>query len=207
MANGIVDTLNLVYKFQVFMSIRGSTMQTNFHCRDVLVPNTNPESAHNEVKPWVLGAFRNQLGRNIQITRFATTRLNDGEYFQEDFTATPGLYNVDTTSSMLALSVALKSNSRSRRANGRMFWPYAGPPEADRAQQGTIDSMNLAAADLLTRFGGLIVVGQMKIVVVGQNPLQVPNGPALPKQWTDVTAIRVNPVVTSLRSRRAGVGS
>lgn len=208
MAQGLIDALNRVYKFNIHMTIRNMEMVTGFHCRDVLVPNTSPEEAHAEIKPWVLGAFRAALTRQAQITKLACTRLNDGAFFDESFTATPGQYNVDTTSTMLALTAAFKSNNRSRKANGRMFLPYAGPPDADRAQQGTLDAWNTAMAALMTLVGGVIIVGQMKLVVVGQNPAQVKDGPTIePRQWNDVVAIRVNPIVTSVRSRRAGVGS
>lgn len=207
MASGIVDAANLVYRFQISLGIRGSVLQMNFHCRDALIPNTTPETAHEEFRGWVLGTFRNSLSNELQITRLATTRLNDNEFFQQDFTNTAGLFGQPTRSSMLALSVAMKSNSRSRRANGRVFWPMAGSPSTDRAEDATQQIITTAINDCMDKFAGIILLGQMKLVVVGMNKDQIKGGPKLPKQWNDVVAMRLNPIATSLRSRRAGKGS
>lgn len=207
MAQGEVDALNRVFKVTVHMKIRQALIQTGFHVRDFAVPNATSEMIHGEIRPWVVGEFRASQSADVNFQRLTVERLVEGSYFSEDFVGINGADGRPVASSMLAVSVALKSSFRSRSANGRMFWPYMGNIEGDVSNTPIFNLLNAAAQNLITRYGGLILLGQAKLVVVGKPLNGLPEAPDNPPRWTDVDALRVNPVVTALRSRKAGVGS
>lgn len=207
MAEGVVDTANRVFRCTVRMRCRQAAMQTSFHVRDVALPNASVQSIHAEVKPWVFGAFRTAISSDISLEKFEVQRLIENSYFAEDYVNTVGGNSNAQGSTMFAASVALKSNLRSRHANGRMFWPAAGVAGGDQIAGGTFNVLAAAAADLMTRFGGVIIIGEAKLVVVGApEPGGTPESPNAPR-WTDVEAVRVNPLLTALHSRKSGVGS
>jgi hypothetical protein len=109
---------------------------------------------------------------------------------------------------MLCVAVALKSNSRSRKENGRMFWPLLNNPVLDQVNPGLLGLYNTAAASLADRYiSGTVTLDSWELVVVtgkAKSPLKPnPN----PNFWTRVKSVRVNPLVSSLRSRKVGVGS
>lgn len=207
MAQGVVDLLNRVFRVTVGMGCRGQRLQTSFHVRDFGIPNATVESIHGEIKPWVLAAFRAAMPNDLAIQRLEVQRLIENSYFAEDFIGIAGTTNGGMTTSFMASCVTLKSNLRSRHANGRMFWPFAGTAVNDAATGSVLANLNLAAADMLTRWGGVIIVGEAKLVVVGKPLLGGTPSEANPPRWTDVEQVRVNPIVSALRSRKAGVGS
>jgi len=207
MASGVVDALNRVFRCTTFMSCRGTVMQTSLHLRDTAIPNATAESIHAEYKPWVLGTFLGTLSKQVKIERIAVERLLDGEYYEETIINTVGTQNDDMAATFLALAVTFKSTSRKRWANNRAFWPYTGPVSNDLSVPGQLGAAQAAAADLMSKFGGVILIGDGKLVAVGAPENPGPVNASNPPRWTDVEQVRVNPIVSTMRSRKSGVGS
>lgn len=207
MANGVVDTLSRVFRITVMMSCRLQQMQFSYHLRDVGVPTSTAEDAHADAKAWLNTIYRPALSADVAITRLAVERLVEGSYFAEDFAALNGSGSQQQLITSQALCISLKSNLRSRHANGRMFWPASGAPSNDRASGPGFDTIVTAAAATATRWTGSALLTNRKLVVVGAGIADPATGVLGPPRWTDVETIRVNPVITNLRSRKVGVGS
>lgn len=115
----------------------------------------------------------------------------------------------------LAAVIALKSERRSRIGQGRMFLPlyFETWVDADNIGPEGVTGMNNFITALMNNFSD--VIGPQPWLLVNWHRALAadrPNGtnpgvPAVPATWYDVTAARLNLGVTSLRSRKAGVGS
>lgn len=207
MANGVVDALHRVFRVTVMMSCRLQQLQFSYHLRDVGIPTSTAEDAHGDAKAWLNTIYRPALSSDVSITRLAVERLIEGSYFAEDFAALPGTGTEQQLITSQALCISLKSNLRSRHANGRMFWPCMGAPTNDRANVVALDRIGTAAAATAARWTGSALLTNRKLVVVGAGVPDPTSGITGPPRWTDVETVRVNPVITNLRSRKVGVGS
>lgn len=206
MATGEVNVLNRVYRITTRMAIRQQQIQTSFHLRDVGVPLTTAEDAFNSAEGWLNTIFRPAVSSSVSILRLEAERLNDREYYAEDFSAVTGALSIPQNNTMFATAVSLKSTSRARFANGRMFWPVAEQNGTDGIGGGNLAALLAAAAAMQSRYVGATLFDQFELVVVGAGVPAGAGTPAGPPRWTSVATVRVNPILTALRSRKVGVG-
>ena len=208
MADGEVGVLNRVFRCTLSMQVRLQKIQTALHLRDIGVPNEDAESCHTHFETWMNDHFRLALSSNVSIVRLAVEEIRTKEYFAKDYTGVTGSSSYALNSTMEAVAISLKSTSRSRHANGRMFWPLLGTPQSDQVDAGALVTFQTQAASLADRYiSGTVTLDRFQLVVIGAPAPSLTTPNTNPKRWTDVTNIRVNPVVTSLRSRKVGVGS
>lgn len=121
--------------------------------------------------------------------------------------------------SMLAVVVSLRSGYRTRLGTGRFFFPVrqesqvSGDVLSDSGRQGIQAYVTALAAEYI---GVNPVIGARLAnfhPALPERPRQgksstgKPPLPAVAAQWYDVESLRLNTIVTALRSRRAGVGS
>lgn len=207
MAEGVVDALHRVFKIIVMMECRLQQIQFSFHLRDTGVPTSTAQNAHDDALEWLNTIYRPCLSSQVAVKRLSAERLITKEYHQTEFAALTGLYGEAQKLTTNALCISLKSNLRSRHANGRMFWPLGSDPINDRANESGFNVIATAAAATAARWTGIAALTNRKLVVVGAGaPDPVTGAPGAPR-WTDVETVKVNPVVTNLRSRKVGVGS
>lgn len=207
MAQGEVDALNRVFRVTYRMSVRNQQIQLGYHLRDVLIPNRNAENAADDSETFWNTNFKPALSNDVTLQRVEVQRVNDADYFAKEQTGNVGTLNLALQSTGFALAVTLKSPSRRRNRNGRFFWPAAGSWANDTIAGGALNTINAAAAALVSTYTGLVIVGDWQLVVVGKAGVLDTGIPLNAKIWTDVTSIKVNPVVSSLRSRKVGIGA
>lgn len=207
MAQGVVDALNRVFRVTYRWQIRQQQIQTSLAFRDVLVPNMTAELLATNQLAFYNTSMKTALGRDLSLTRVEVQRIGDPDYFQIEQVGNIGLMAVDSLVTSQCLSIALKSSSRRRNRNGRMFWPLSGGFAADVVSGTQLTNLNTMAAALTSTYTGLVIIGDFQLVVLGKATSKdtgiTPGTPI----WTDVTAIRVNPVITNLRSRKVGIGA
>jgi hypothetical protein len=207
MAEGPVDALNRVFRITHKMVIRQQHMQFSYHLRDALIPNMTSEDAFNDAEAFMNASLLPAFSAQVTFERLEAERLITKEFFAKDYVNKTGAVQGAFRSTMLCTCVSLKSASRSRHRNGRMFWPAHGDLNNDVLDGPVLQGFTTAAAAMAAKWVGQVIVGNFNVVVVGRlAPAQVglPFGPPF---WTDVTTIRVNPIVSALRSRKVGVGN
>lgn len=207
MAQGEVDALNRVFRVTYRMSVRNQQIQTGFHLRDVLIPNQTAEDCANVAESFWNTNFKPALSSDVTLQRVEVQRVNDADYFAKEQTGNVGTLGLSLQSTSFALAVTLKSTSRRRNRNGRFFWPAAGSWANDTIAGSALNTINAAAAAMVTAWVGLVIVGDFALVVVGKAGVLDTGIPLNAKIWTDVISVKVNPVVSSLRSRKVGVGA
>lgn len=210
MARGNVDILNRVFKVQLFMTVRTNKIQTQWHLRDAGAPTSTVEDVLADSKNFLSTELAFALPTQCVINRLSVTRLIENDYAQFDYVGAAGARTDAMASTMLAALVSLKSAYRDRGANGRMFWPAPGAPQNDVHDGPILTALSLAAQKMQDRYCGTPLLSLRKLVVVSYpkkvgEPPQFPV-PMPPTRWADVDTIRVSPLVTSVRSRKQGVG-
>lgn len=210
MARGEVDLLNRVFKVQLFMRVRGSNIQTQWHLRDAGAPTSTAEDVLNDSHNFLTTELHPAIPTQCQIMKLSVVRLIENSYAQREYVGTAGSNTNAMASTMLASVIQLKSAYRERSANGRMFWPAPGAPNTDNHDGPILTAISLAAQKMQDRYCGPPLTSLRKLVVVSYpkkkgNPPQFPV-PMPPTKWADVDLVRVSPLVTAIRSRKAGVG-
>lgn len=192
--------------------------QTGFHLRDVGIQDNSEQDVAEEMQTQLLTIFRGILTTNDFIESWEAALLggDTGYSLPEVNGAGTNAYAASTAEpSFLAACVALKSEIRKRYGQGRMFWPIANEPMVDG------DVFSTTGVNVLTgvvnvftdHFTGDPVTHDLLLVNAhGLLPQRGAPGapgyrPEIPPSWYDVLSLRLNTVVTSLRSRKVGVGS
>lgn len=210
-----------IFKVTFRYTLRGQKCQTGFKLRDVAVQDNTAQEVADEVATRLTAAFRGLLLYTDMLELIDVTKLGSEEGGVHQYTPSQGQGQVDDGStlngvpSFIAANVALKSEIRKRYGQGRMFLPI-GTQEWINTQllnNGGVVAIN-GLLDLMTQhFTGdpathdLIMVNAHPAMEARGAPGQPIYRAAIPASWYDVVSMRINTTLTTLRSRKAGVGS
>lgn len=198
-----------VFRANIQFRHGGQNCQTGFHIRDVGINTLSPEDVANEVADFATTDFIQILHQTDQVVGIDVMNLVTSEGFAISPANAVGAKLGTPCPSFLQLPVSIKGNLRKRYGNGRMLWPVYNiesmtgnvlVPAAVTAFQGVITAMT-------TRFMSDGVGATMRLVHLHGALPAVGTRPAIPAQWYDATSLRLATVVSSLRRRKAGVGS
>lgn len=198
-----------VFRVNVGMRIALQQLQTGFYLRDVGVQARTSAEVVAEVKTWVDTKFATIMPSSLAFERLEATELNSKEYAQHEYTNFFGAKGGGVVTTFLAANVSLRTATRQRYRNGRMFWPVL---VRDSITDGLINDLTMGefggvAADFADRWTGVSLFGELRAVVVTAARPAKTYRPALTHSWTDVEAVKINKIATAISRRRIGVGS
>lgn len=183
---------------------------TGFHLRDVGAGTQEPQDVVDAVVPWVNTQFIKTLHSTDDILGVDVVNLVTKEGAAHSFTNLHGTGPGLRPPSFLTVPVSLKGSIRRRYGNGRMLWPVSSMDaySEDSISNATATAYQAVIDDLADRFingGGLfdsltLVHAHAELAAHGTRPL-------IPASWYDITSIRLNKSMSSLRRRKVGVGS
>lgn len=195
-----------------------SRCQTSFKLRDKLLNDNTEQEVADEVNAQLAAAFRAMLTAEDKLEGVdAKIMLSDGGAFsnvavQAGTLAIEGIKKLPT---FTTANVAMKSEIRKRYGQGRMFLPVRSEDDVDgdSISQAGLNRINTFIAAMNTHFteaGGnndLILVTAHGILPARAAQGNFPGRPQIPASWYDVVSLRLNTLLTPLRSRKAGVGT
>lgn len=198
-----------VFRVNVLFKKALQNCQTGFHIRDVGVNTLDPEDVADEAFTWATTQFIKTLHLVDDLIGVDVTNLATKEGFSKSASGVHGTNTGEAAPSFLMVPVSLKGSIRRRYGNGRMLWPVSSElfiaqnvlhPDGVTVFQTVID-------DFVSRFMEGPLFGTMRLVHL-HGPL-APLGarPAVPATWYDITSVRLNTSLSSLRRRKVGVGS
>lgn len=208
--------------FQVNLQFTLGTVkaQTGFKLRDVAAQDNSCEDVANEVRAQLESPFRNLLTAVDFLTAIDVVKLGTEESFISLFTPAEGPGALQTSlaqtlPSFMVCNVSLKSEIRKRYGQGRMYLPLR---DENHVQGDTINALGVTAMNvfvnpLIEHFTGDALTHDL--LMVNAHPAMpqraAPGAPnyraAIPASWYDVVSVRVNTAITTLRSRKLGVGT
>lgn len=183
--------------------------QTGFYLRDVGLNGETPESAANHVATWVQAQFPALLHQEDRLVSVDAMNIVTKQGYAKEFANLPGANGGERTATFLMVPVSLRGEQRRRYGQGRMLWPVSSELMVN-GQELSAAAKNdyIGTAQLLAdRYIGNALTHDFRLVNVHDAKPQVGNRPALPASWYDVTSVRVNTLLSSLRRRKVGQGS
>ena len=220
MASGTIGgiTDQNVFKVNVLYTANGQHCQTGFKVRDVAVNDNTCETVANSADAWVTGNFRALLLPIDFILATDVVRLHSEEGFRIEHTAMAGTNAPGDTHyapTFLSAMVSLKTQRRKRYGQGRMFWPVRDDVMFDRdtLTAGGLANLQGVLDALLALYTGSDLTHDLKLVNAHEiiPPRAATTGsPArleIPATWYDVEASKLSTALTSLRSRKVGIGA
>jgi hypothetical protein len=207
-----------IFRCTIRFRLGVSKCQTRFHVRDVGIQGQTEQDVAEEMQTQLLTPFRGLLSDADAIESWEAAKLGGDTGYSLPETGGTGTtgHNVTTEApDFMAAVVSLKSEIRKRYGQGRMFWPIFAENMIDENVLSTI-GVNVLTT-LVTAFtdhftGDPVTHDLLMVNAHGLIPQHGAPGlpgyhPEIPPSWYDVLSLRLNTVVTSLRSRKAGVGS
>jgi hypothetical protein len=207
-----------IFRVNVRFFMGASKCQWGFKLRDAVLNDNSAQNVADSVLGVVQEHFRGLLTPNDGLEGVDVLRLGSEEGGWAPQVSQAGTLAAVGTLGMpnfTSCNVNLKSEIRKRYGQGRFFLPMVSESDIDG---NTINSAGLARIqflidDLQDNYSGW--TGTHDLILVNAHPVLPARGviggplyrPEIPAQWYDVVSIRVNSLVTSLRSRKAGVGS
>lgn len=207
-----------VFRVKIAFKLGQSNCQTGFHLRDVGVNTLDPDDVVELVRPWADTHFRALLKVTDSLVGVDAMNLVSKEGAAHSFTTTAGSMAVDAVTSgpsFLMVPITLKGERRTRYGQGRMLWPVVNDLHTSgdalsaagaSTFQGVIDELaELFIGPAITTNAHLINLHELLPSTrphKGDEPL-----PEVPATWYDVTSIRLNTTLSSLKSRKVNVGS
>lgn len=192
--------------------------QTGFHLRDVATNDNSEQDVAEEMQTQLRDAFRGILHTTDSIESWDAAILGQDTGYSLPETTGAGTINsvasvVEPT--FVSAVIALKSEIRKRYGQGRMFWPLRWEEmiDGDVLNANGVNAMNAVVTVFTDHFTGDPVTHDLLLVnahdiIPAHGAVGTPGyHPEIPRQWYDVLSLRLNTVVTSLRSRKVGVGS
>lgn len=207
-----------IFLVRILFLMGSSKCQTGFKLRDVAVQDNSAQDVADSVSTNCGDAFKFLLTPRDSLLGVDVIKLGTEEGGWQPAEAGVGTATVTTLTQMPAFvsaNVALKSEIRKRYGQGRMFLPITQEAhiDSDTINSDGINLFNGFIATLTDNYTGdpvthdLILVNAHPALPVRGAPGQPGYRPAIPASWYDVASLRLNLLVTSLRSRKAGVGS
>jgi len=199
-----------VFRVTVRWLAAGQKCQTGFYLRDTgLLNDQDAEDVVNLVDPWVQQRFIHCLHQDDRIDTLDAENITTKVGFAKSYSGLAGAGGGVRAPNFLQVPVALKGELRRRYGSGRMLWPVAavGWLNGQQLTDANLADFNTTAADLATRFIGSDLTLPVRLVHAHDTLPAKGARPLVPRQWYDVTSIRVSSLVSSIRRRKAGVGS
>lgn len=201
-----IGLLTQVYKVTFRFLIRNQQIQTGFNLVDVGIPGESAASCLSNVVAFYGSKMRQALSNEVLLQRISAERWLEGSYAAEEFVNQPGTLNLPMQSTFNALAISIRSSSRSRIANGRFFWPCAGSWANDTVGGSQLATATQMVADIADQYLGNPLFDNFHIGTVHRPAKDDAGQPIGVHRWTEASALRLNPLVTALRSRKVGVG-
>lgn len=207
-----------VFKCSIRTRIEGQLVQTGFKLRDLAVQDNTPATVGAAVQAWVDDHYKALFLVTDDIVGIDVIKMGSDEGWIHDYSNTHGTASITTGTwhaPFIAVNIGLKTSARKRYGQGRMFWPMRFESWSDgsvlnstgiTAIQGVIDA-------LLDAFSGSVV--DHDLVLVNTHPTLPPKvatstspaRPEIPASWYDVESVKLNTYITTLRSRKVGIGA
>ena len=218
MARGLVGTgsgQTSILDVKLTWVMQASRMQTGFSIRRGAAAAATEQDLANHVNTNLATSFRAILPMSAQFTGVDVVDVTTKVGAAVSTTNTPGTALGSLAPGFVTAVLSLKGELRTRYGQGRMHLPCMIDEWAN------YETITTAASDVyqtfVTALSNLYVgaeVGQ-EWVMVNHHPALAANRPnntrpgvlAVPASWYDVTSIRLNPQVGTLRSRKQGVGT
>jgi hypothetical protein len=212
----------VVYQANVFFQLGLSRCQLGFGFRNVIVTGDQSAALLAELHPWILTNFRPLLSPLDKLIGCEVVNVAAKTGVSHDYGNIGGTSDAQAAStqpSFMACTVSLKSGYRSRLGTGRFFLPVRHEGWVDGDQLSSTG--NTILQGFVTAFGTTFITNGLldgtrlanfhealpERPRTGRNASALGPLPAVPATWYDVESVRLNTIPTSLRSRRAGVGS
>jgi hypothetical protein len=202
-----------------FLFLKGtSKCQWGFKLRDVGIQDNTAQEVADQCLSVLGNPFRTILTPRDSLLGVDVLQLGSEEGGWAP--ASPGvgtqdITEADETPDFTSCAVNLKAEIRKRYGQGRFFLPivYEGDVGGNIINNNGVIHVNNVLTPLQSNFTGDPVTHDL--ILVNAHPLLPMRGtiggagfrPEIPASWYDVTSVRINTLVTSLRSRKAGVGS
>lgn len=207
-----------IFRCTVRFRLGVSKCQTGFHLRDVAINDNTEQDVAEEMQTQLLAAFKGILSTADAVESWEAAILGQDTGYSLPEVAGAGSTAYDATTQapdFVSAVVALKSEVRKRYGQGRMFWPIFAENMID---ENVLSAVGInVLTNLVTAFtdhftGDPVTHDLLLVNAHGLIPQHGAPGlpgyhPEIPPSWYDVLSLRLNTVVTSLRSRKAGVGS
>jgi hypothetical protein len=207
-----------IFKCTIRFLLGTQQCQTGFHVRDVGIQDNSEQDVANEIQTQLQGPMLTLLGPNDSVTGFDARILGQDTGASVQGGGGPGQQQINTAETVptfMSACVALKSEIRKRYGQGRMFLPCVseGFIDGDIINTNGINNFNVFIQAMTDHFTGDPVTHDLLLVNAhGVLPPRPPSGSypgraEIPAMWYDVLSLRLNTIVTSLRSRKVGIGA
>lgn len=207
-----------VFQVTVRFRLGLSICQFGFKLRDALVQDNSEQEVADEVATVMSDTLHALMLDSDRVEGVDAKILGQDTGAYHNYVGQAGTmsgtleYRVPT---FMSANIALKSEIRKRYGQGRLFLPVRLEGHVDGDSLSTAGMTHFTGfVDALTEhFTGdtathdLILVNAHGALPIRAATPGYPGRPAIPASWYDVVTVRINSLVTSLRSRKAGVGS
>ena len=207
-------------KVTVSMQLGLSRVQFGFKVRNTVVGIKTDQEIAEEVQTFMGTNLRGLLGENDSLLGVDVLNMATGSGGSVSWANTKGTLNTSsnvlTLPSYMCAVVTAKSSLRRRYGQGRFFLPVRLENQVDNdvlsglgvsQLQGFLTAFQDAFVMNTDTLPGLNMINAHGVIPPKAATSTSPARPEVPPHWYDVTTLRLNNVVTFLRSRKAGVGS
>jgi hypothetical protein len=206
-----------IFSVRMLFLLGTSHCQIGFKLRDVGVQDNSAQDVADEVATQLQEPLRAILAQTDSVVGVDVLKMGTDEGGWNPAETTTGANLTDTPNELpnfIAANVTLKSEIRKRYGQGRFFLPLVNDNQVNGNVITSTGLANIASFtdQLASHFMGDPLTHDL--LLVNAHPLLPARGapgspgarPEIPASWYDVVSIRVNTIVTGLRSRKAGVG-
>jgi hypothetical protein len=192
-----------------------TTMQVGFFLRALPPSLATLEDCANHVNTNVVDTFKECFLTTDQIRSVDVLDITTKEGFSVELDAVTGTIGTGNAPDFTMVPISFKTGFRQRIGQGRMLFPVRGPGEIDGNVLSALGKARIGAfvTDLRNNYLAPIAGHPWQMItaheaLLASRPHKRPEPlPAVPAEWYDVTSIRLNDRLSSLRSRKLGQGS
>lgn len=207
-----------IFRCTIRFRLGTSKCQMGFKLRDVAINDNTEQDVAEEIQTQLRAAVVGQLSTNDAVESWEAALLGGDTGYSLPEVNGGGTVGYDAAAAepgFMAACIALKSEIRKRYGQGRLFFPlvHEGSVSGDVLSQNGINGVTAFVTAMTDHFTGSPATHDLLLVnahdvIPAHGQIGTPGyHPEIPRQWYDVLSLRLNTVVTSLRSRKAGVGS
>jgi hypothetical protein len=213
---GALDANIFKVNFRFYMG--ASKCQFGFKLRDAVTNDNSAQEVADQVRSVAADPFRALIPAVDGLEGIDVIRLGseEGGWSPQALQAgTLGAAGENELPNFTSVAVTLKSEIRKRYGQGRFFLPLCvnSDKAGNNLQAAGVTRIQTFLDVLSDNFTGAPETHDL--ILVNAHPLLPARGviggsgyrPEIPASWYDVVSLRINSLVTSLRSRKAGVGS
>jgi len=207
-----------IFKVNLLFLMGTSKCQTGFKLRDVGIQDNDANEVAAEVLTQLQAPFVALLSPQDSFLGVDVLKLGTDEGGWAPGTMGAGQWDTTVAAELpnfTSMCLNLKSEVRKRYGQGRMFLPVVNEAavSGNTFATGSTARFDTFITAMTTHFTGDPVTHDLILVnahgnLAARGAVGDPGyRPAVPASWYDVTSLRLNTLITSLRSRKAGVGS